>query len=61
MNVRVQGDAKTYLVVEPALGVEVFEKLAVRLAAPEVEVSDLEVTPDCVGKQSIVRSYDRAK
>ena len=49
------------LVVEPALGIEVLEELAVRLAAPEVEVSDLEIAPDCVGRQLIVRTYDRTK
>ncbi len=40
--------AKTYLVIEPALRLEVIKKLAVCLAAPEFQVRDLEVTPDYV-------------
>lgn len=38
--------AETHLVVEPALRLEVLEEFGVGLAAPELEVADLEVAPD---------------
>ena len=39
--------ASSHLVVEAALLVEEVEELGVSLAPPEVEVANLEVTPDC--------------
>ena len=48
MNGREKGKEVTHLVVEAALGFEVGEELAVRLAPPELHVRDLEVAPDFV-------------
>ena len=39
--------ASSHLVVEAALLVEEVEELGVSLTPPEIEVADLEVTPDC--------------
>jgi len=43
----VHGRVAPPLIVEPTRGVEVREELAVRLAAPEVEIANLKVAPDC--------------
>ena len=42
----------TNLVIEPAFRLEVLEELAVRLASPEVQIRDFEVTPDYTGPLS---------
>ena len=47
MNGREKGKEVTHLVVKAALGLEVLEELAISLAAPQVHVCDLEITPDC--------------
>jgi len=36
-----------HLVVESALVIKVVEEISIRLAAPEVHIGNLEVTPDC--------------
>lgn len=43
---------RAYLVVEPTLAVQEFEELRVRLASPEVKVTNLEVAPDYSSKVS---------
>lgn len=56
------GDGRqAHLVVEPALGLEMVEELAIRLAAPEVHVRDLEIAPDCAraGAMRARSAHDR--
>lgn len=45
-DARVDGRVTPALVVKATLGVKILEEGGVRLAAPEVHVSDLEVAPD---------------
>lgn len=54
-------ERQTHLVVETAFRLEVVEELAIRLAAPEVHVRDLEIAPDCarVGAMRARSAHDR--
>lgn len=50
--------AETHLVVEPALGLEMLKELGVGLAAPELEVPYLEITPNCMRRCAVSKAME---
>ena len=41
------------LIIESTFGIEMLKVFCIRLATPEVKVSDFEVTPDCRNRQKL--------